>query len=254
MAAASPANGDEAVRVAVGCIESDWAAIKAAGRQGVRRAFREGGARKGKLKMAKMQAAAAAASADGGGSGGAVSGAAGEVRRAKKRRRRANAQERVDANSHGQLTPVQLCVLFATERASWERINAWLRPLLPPDGALHRHPQRKERLREHWAAELRRFGDEFAAQLPASAAADGATAAPAAILPPLALFISTVSPVLADIPDEAVAERLWRVLETEQLLGEQLGGVLAPVPLAEGNIGLQMLRAMGWMDGQVIFS
>ena len=47
---------------------------------------------------------------------------------------------------------------------------------------------------------------------------------------------------------------LWRVLEAQQLLGRQIGGVQAPAavtaPIDDDNRGAKMLRAMGWCDGQ----
>ena len=49
----------EGVREALGLDSDQWASIKSAGRQGVARAFAEGGTRKAKLKLAKMLTAAA---------------------------------------------------------------------------------------------------------------------------------------------------------------------------------------------------
>lgn len=94
----------EAVRLALGLADgagSEWASIKSAGRQGVARAFQEGGVRKARLKLTKVVAAAR------------VPGES--VPSEKKRRRRANQRERAGLNSRGVLTDVQLFTLFATQ-------------------------------------------------------------------------------------------------------------------------------------------
>ena len=94
----------EAVRLALGLADgagSEWASIKSAGRQGVARAFQEGGVRKARLKLTKVVAAAR------------VPGES--VPSEKKRRRRANQRERAGLNRRGVLTDVQLFTLFATQ-------------------------------------------------------------------------------------------------------------------------------------------
>ena len=81
----------ELARLACECTAENWASIKSAGRQGVLRAYKEGGARKARVKLEKMRVASlrqAAASAS------LVEASSSSSTRAKKRRRRANARER----------------------------------------------------------------------------------------------------------------------------------------------------------------
>lgn len=102
-----PSMDYEAVRLALGLADgagSEWASIKSAGRQGVARAFQEGGVRKARLKLTKVIAAAR------------VPGES--VPSEKKRRRRANQRERAGLNRRGALTDVQLFTLFATQCVS----------------------------------------------------------------------------------------------------------------------------------------
>ena len=108
----------EAVRKALGLPEgaADWASIKSAGRQGVARAFQEGGRKKAEKKMAKMLMAAQAGRGT----------AAADAQAEKKRRRRFNERERAAANKQGQLTDVQFFQLFANQRDNWERVRGWL--------------------------------------------------------------------------------------------------------------------------------
>ena len=136
----------EVARLAAHCSSTDWHRIKSAGRQGVLRAYREGGARKAAIKLAKMLAAADSTTST---APAAVPGAG----NAKKRRRRANQRERVATNSNGALTSGQLFWLFGAQSSSWERITQW-RQLPVYSG---RHPARKVATREAWLAEFSLF-------------------------------------------------------------------------------------------------
>lgn len=137
----------DTVQIATECSEEDWTRIKAKGRQGVMRAYEEGGARKAKIKLAKMLAAAdgAPAPAD---SEGAVTN-----QTLKKRRRRNNARERTVANARGHLTAAQACLLYVSQFPTWHRIKEWISPL----EAQRRHPERKQQLKAHFHQEMQLF-------------------------------------------------------------------------------------------------
>ena len=190
----------ETVRAAVGVPPDEWAAIKSAGRQGVARAYHEGGAKKAKLKLAKMLAASARPTTAG-------------TQALKKRRRRANERERVVSNRRGTLTDGQLYLLFANQQSNLVRLRGWL-----DDASVVRS---KARRRERWATEYSEFYTQFAEHCqtaPPVAAAAGTAAAPT-------LFVASVSQAVLRPPDEAVAAKLWGVLNREQLTGARLGSV-----------------------------
>ena len=119
----------EAVRLELGLADvagSEWASIKSAGRQGVARAFQEGGVRKARLKLTKVVAAARMPGES--------------VPSEKKRRRRANQRERAGLNRRGALTDVQLFTLFATQSVRLSNLgladlqSLTPRPLRAPPG------------------------------------------------------------------------------------------------------------------------
>ena len=144
----------------------EWLSIRSAGRQGVARAFHEGGPRKAKLKLAKMAAAASAKAiptsnaSDAPDASDASDASAG--RTAKKRRRRANARHRAAENRGGRLTDAQLYLIFASQRAHWERLRTWLDSFHSDGGRHRRHPRRKQMLQHGWESEFAHFRAAFA--------------------------------------------------------------------------------------------
>ena len=211
----------EAVREAIGLPKdaAEWAAIKSAGRQGVARAFWEGGRKKAEKKLVKMLAVVEA--------GPSTSAAATQSQ--KKRRRRSNQRERVEANKQGALTNGQLFLLFALRKENWERVRAWL-----DDPRVERS---KLRRRENWGAEFVEFCNEFADHY----VGEVTEQAPA-------LFVATVAQAMQQPPDEAAATKLWAILSREKLEGARLGSI-REVPLGADNVGMRMLLALGWQPG-----
>ena len=211
----------EGVREALGLPKGakEWDVIKSAGRQGVARAFQEGGRKKAEKKLAKVLAAASV-----GPSTGAIAAQA-----QKKRRRRSNERERVIANKCGVLTDRQLFLLFAHQHDNWERMRCWR-----DDPRVERS---KLRQREGWAAEFldfcHQFGDHYKGEVTDTAPA---------------LFVATTAQALQCPPDEAAAARLWAVLSREDFEGVRLGSI-AEVPLGADNVGRRMLLALGWQPG-----
>jgi len=218
----------DGVRIAVGLAagSSEWASIKSSGRQGVARAFAEGGARKAKVKLEKMLAARSVQAPP----------AAVAARAQKKRRRRENARERVVANGRGVLTDAQLFSLFALERGAHQRVRGFLdsAPVQPQ----RRHPERKAQLRAMWAAEFARFCDDFVAHYRGTRDERALTQ-----------FTATAAAVVRVPPDEAAAASLWHVLAAKNWTGVRFGCAAAEVPIGEQNVGHRMLVAMGWQEG-----
>jgi len=217
----------EAARLGAACSESDWRLIKSRGRQGVLRAYTEGGSRKARVKLAKLLAAANHQEAT---PIATVSVAPGSGC-AKKRRRRANQRERAEANAKGSLTAQQLFTLFGAQSSSWQRITEWGQ--LP----IHtrRHPARKTATHAAWRKEFSRFEVEFGAEYNGTGTSDPQE---------YALFVSSVAQAVAAGPDANVASKLWTILHSKGLSGSTVGKI--EVPLAEDSIGARMLRAMGW--------
>lgn len=221
----------EDVRIGVGCSVQDWVCIKSSGRQAVLRAHADGGIRKGQIKLGKILLAIEKQNQ------GHQDPTGQECKRLKRGRRRANDQEREVANSRRRLTVQQLFILFASERANWKRISAWLHD--PRLGRRHRQSARKVLLAEQWSAELLRFREEFV---------ELCSETEAELQDRMSLFRSVVCQTLQCPPDEARARQLWDVLDKEALTGRKVGGI-AEVPIGPENIGARMLRAMGWKEG-----
>lgn len=221
----------EEVRAAVGCSEEAWRRIKSAGRQGVCRAFREGGVRKGKLKMERMLVAAERL---------APPHDIAVVQAEKRRRNRRSERERESENARGRLTTSQLFMLYASEHENWHRIADWLRPLADAES----QPKRGAKLCERWMAELARCKAEFRGDERLKAHIERID-----LQDSMAQFKSVVSQVTRQPPDTEAAESFWRILQQEGLAGTKLGATSVHVPIGENNIGARMLRAMGWTTG-----
>ena len=210
---------------ALGCTEEAWAGILSRGRQGVLRAYQEGGVTKARGKMTKMLAAAGAVKhkiPPPSIAGGAPLDDCEGRYTAKKRRRRANARARTEMNTAGELTPGQLFELYAMQKENWGRVNSWLVPLKGAGSG--RHHQRRQLLEDQWREEYVRFNLEFGGYLDRNhggvkgrdeASFEGSTRA---------LFISVVTQATQVPPNEAAAAKLWRVLEQNGLGGECVGG------------------------------
>ena len=136
----------ETARVASSCSVEDWARIKSSGRQGVVRAFEEGGARKAKTKLSKVLAAADTKETEDPGSN------------PKKRRRRANARQRASANANGCLTNAQLFLLFVSQQENWLRISTRLKK---EKRCKQQTKRNSETLRHMWLTEFSNFQVTF---------------------------------------------------------------------------------------------
>ena len=218
---------------AICCTEEQWQGIRSGGRQGVLRAFQQGGVRKAQTKMQKMLAARARESDE------TVKSQVSDqisTRRLKKRRRRANARERSTLNAVGALTQGQLYELYALQKGFWEQVRRWLLPL-----RISRHPRRKELLEAGWQDEYTQFQREYGIYCDKDVGFVG---------PNRALFISVVTQAIMYQPNEATAAKLWAILDSHGLGGERLGQCTSvQVPLGRENVGARMLEAMGWVQG-----
>lgn len=230
------------------CSDADWARVKSSGRQGVRRAFLQGGIRKAKLKLEKMIQAADRMTAN-------------DMqddmnhKRAKKRKKRCNARHREQANQSGHLTLSQLYILFANERSNWYRLNEWLQPLNAKKLGGRQASELRDEKKRNWIKEYEKFQTEFATELAKLPTGNNMVHSSSCALScidwdsTMPLFISTVTPVLVSPPDEIEAQRLWNILKDQgHRPGTSIGGTTVPLSTTD-NLGAKMLLALGWNPG-----
>ena len=246
---------NDSLRMSLECSIDDWTRIKSNGRQGVRRAYQQGGIRKAKIKLDKMIRAADGATSSSNRIGDHLQQQ--QSYREKKRRKRQNIQQREEANDAGHLTLPQLYQLFANERTNWERLNKWLTSMkLAMSNARGGRQLSKLKFdkKRQWKEEYDLFQNEFANQIgnaiqPLTSAQQQQIQEESAVSTEiLSLFISTVSPILRSPPNETEAQRLWQILDEQHQTGMTVGSTNVPLS-STNNIGAKMLLALGWKPG-----
>ena len=209
----------------LGCTPESWQAIKSAGRQGVRRAFKEGGIRKAKIKLAKMMKASAAKPTE----------AAVVAKKSKKRRRREAERLRQEENTLGRLTRYQVYVLYAVHH--FDRLYAsYGGDRKGSVGAV----QGRERANSR---ELTRCRTEFKDHLLLGRTAEN----PIAEKSTVTQFVSAVRQVMVGGVPAAHVEELQRIVRSYGPRGLQVASL--DTPITAENLGYRLLKKLGWAEG-----